>query len=183
MKLRQTFFVMALTIYRSSHPEVFLRKSVLKIYSKFTGEHSCRSVISIKLQSNFIEITLRHGCSPVNLLHIFRTFSMNTSGWLLLNIGYTKNPSQQTFVGLRRLKDLISQFLVFHEVFKTSLRSFGKWEIAMTLKNFFLIEKKKILMGIFRVGALGTGFNSVFPLNWCVYTTVLNDTYILQYSC
>ena len=25
------------------------------------------------LQSNFIEITLRHGCSPVNLLHIFRT--------------------------------------------------------------------------------------------------------------
>ena len=35
----------------------------------------------------------------------------------------------------------------------------------MTLKNFFLIEKKKILMGIFRVGALGTGFNSVFPLN------------------
>ena len=24
-------------------------------------------------QSNFIEIALRHGCSPVNLLHIFRT--------------------------------------------------------------------------------------------------------------
>ena len=27
---------------------------------------------SVKLQINFIEITLRHGCSPVNLLHIFR---------------------------------------------------------------------------------------------------------------
>ena len=27
-------------------------------------------------QSNFIEIALRHGCSPVNLLHVFRcTFS------------------------------------------------------------------------------------------------------------
>ena len=37
------------------------------------------------LLCNFIEITLRHGCSPVNLLHIFRTpFTMNTSGWLLL---------------------------------------------------------------------------------------------------
>ena len=35
-------------IGRSSHPEVFLRKSVLKIYSKSTGEHPCRSVISIK---------------------------------------------------------------------------------------------------------------------------------------
>ena len=46
---------------------------VLKIYSKFTGEHPCRSVISINLQSNVIETTLRHGCSPVNLKHIFRT--------------------------------------------------------------------------------------------------------------
>ena len=26
-----------------------------------------------KVASNFIEIQLRHGCSPVNLLHIFRT--------------------------------------------------------------------------------------------------------------
>ena len=27
--------------YRSSHPEVFLGKGVLKICSKFTGEHPC----------------------------------------------------------------------------------------------------------------------------------------------
>ena len=28
-----------------------------------------------------------HGCSPVNLLHIFRIpFPRNTSGWLLLNV-------------------------------------------------------------------------------------------------
>ena len=73
-------------IFRSSSPEVFLGKGVLKICSKFTGEHPCRSAISIKLQSNFIEIALRHGCSPVNLLHIFRTpFHKNTSGWLLLD--------------------------------------------------------------------------------------------------
>ena len=58
---------------RSSRPEEFLGNSVLKICSEFTGEHPCRSVISIKMQSNFIEIALRHGCSPVNLLHIFRT--------------------------------------------------------------------------------------------------------------
>ena len=59
--------------YRSSHSEVFLGKGVLLICSKFTGEPPCRSAISIKLQSNFIEITYWHGCSPVNLLHIFRT--------------------------------------------------------------------------------------------------------------
>ena len=34
---------------------------------------SCQSAISIKLLYNFIEIALRHGCSPVHLLHIFRT--------------------------------------------------------------------------------------------------------------
>ena len=72
-------------ILRSSHPKVFLGKGVLKICSKFTGKHSCRSAISVKLQSNFIETTLRHGCSPINLLHIFRTpFPKNTSEGLLL---------------------------------------------------------------------------------------------------
>ena len=35
---------------RSSHAEVFLGKGVLKICSKLTGGHLCRSVISIKLQ-------------------------------------------------------------------------------------------------------------------------------------
>ena len=53
-------------LYRSTHPEVFLKKAVLKICSKFTGEHPCRSAISIKL-------------------HIFRTsFLKNSSGRLLL---------------------------------------------------------------------------------------------------
>ena len=45
-------------IMQNSPPEVLLGKGVLKICSKLTGEHPCRSVISIKLQSNFIEITL-----------------------------------------------------------------------------------------------------------------------------
>ena len=70
---------------RSSQPRVFLAKAVLKICNKFTGEHPCRSAVSIKLQSNLIEITLRHGRSPVNLLHIFRTpFPKNTSRQLPL---------------------------------------------------------------------------------------------------
>ena len=70
---------------RSSHPEVFLGKGALKMCSKFTVKHPCRCVISIKLPCNFIEITLRNGCSPVHLLHISWTpFPKNISGWLLL---------------------------------------------------------------------------------------------------
>ena len=42
---------------------------------------------NIKLESNFIEIALRHGCSQINLLHIFRTrFPKSTSGRLLLAV-------------------------------------------------------------------------------------------------
>ena len=46
---------------------------MLKICSKFTGE----TPIS---KCNFNKITLRHGCSPVNLLHIFRKTSKSTFG-------------------------------------------------------------------------------------------------------
>ena len=52
---------------------------------EFTGEQQCQSAVSIKLQSNFIEITLRYECSPVNLLNIFKTvFPKNTYGGLIL---------------------------------------------------------------------------------------------------
>ena len=66
--------------------EVFWEKGVLKICKKFTGQHPCRSTISIKLQkSSFIKNAFRYGCSPVKMLHIFRTpFPKNSSGGLLL---------------------------------------------------------------------------------------------------
>ena len=64
----------------SNPPEMFLGKGVLKICSKFTGEHPCRSAISIKLQSTFIKTALQHGVFSCTL------FPMNTSGRLLLNI-------------------------------------------------------------------------------------------------
>ena len=64
-----------------------LSKGVLKICSKFAGQHPCRIAISIKLKSNVTEILLRQACSRVNLLHIFGTaFFKNTYRGLLLNI-------------------------------------------------------------------------------------------------
>ena len=63
-----------------------------------TQKQSSRGVLSKRYSENMqqiywrtpmpkcgFEIALRHGCSPVNLLHIFRTpFLKNTSGRLLL---------------------------------------------------------------------------------------------------
>ena len=57
---------------------MFLGKGVLKICSKFTGEHPRRTAISVKLQSNFLEIALRHGCSPVKFLHFSEYLFLRT---------------------------------------------------------------------------------------------------------
>ena len=78
--------------FRSNPPVVFLGKGVLKVCNRITGEHQCRSVILIKLQSNFIDITLRQGCS-LNLLNVLRkSFPRNTCGELLLVLVITLLP-------------------------------------------------------------------------------------------
>ena len=166
--------------FRSSRPEV-----LLKIYSKFTGEHPCRGAISIKLLcaslcfnplsanftkwpntlkqfvgqlptncfsvfdhfvglalkgliklqawNNFIEITLQHGCSPVNLLHIFRTpFVKNTSGLLLLFF--------KTFLKFLVVRKLVRQFLYYIHFLFLILHSLTLHYIHIHLKspNIFL---------------------------------------------
>ena len=82
----ELFVETVFSFYRGSRPAVFLGKGVIrKICSKFTRKHPCRSAISIMLQSKSIEITLRHGCFPANLLQILRTsFPKNTSRRLIL---------------------------------------------------------------------------------------------------
>ena len=88
--------------HRSSRPEVFLGKDVLRIFSKFTGEHPCRSTISIKLLCNFIEIALRHGCSPVNLLPIFKNTFSKEHLWVTASV--------PTFTGqTRKATNLLSR--------------------------------------------------------------------------
>ena len=96
-------------IYRSSHSKVFLGKGILKICSKFTGELPCRSVLC-----NFIEIALRHGCSLINLLHVFRTpFPKNTSGELLLNLSHFNDRKK------KRLQERIPEEASFRGKFGT----------------------------------------------------------------
>ena len=65
------YFVLLKILYVRS--KGVFKKKFFEIRSKFTEEHPGRSVISIKLLCNYIEILLLHGCSPINLQRIFRT--------------------------------------------------------------------------------------------------------------
>ena len=111
---------------RSSPSEVLFREGVLKICCKFTREHPCRSTISMKLQSNFIEIALRHGYFPVNLLHMLRIpYHKNTFGWLLLRGFFIRNIfiflsfhsfSSGTCIKLLRLLTEVFFIILYQEV-------------------------------------------------------------------
>ena len=90
---------------RSSLSEVFLGKCseiMQQIYWR-TPMPKC-DFNKVKFSIKFIEITLvfSHGCSPVNLLHIFRTpFPKNTSDGLLLK--YLVNHIEAVDWAIRRL--------------------------------------------------------------------------------
>ena len=77
----QNFSGVKVILFRSSHPEMFIRKGVIKIYSKFTGEHSCRSVIS-QLYWNHTSVWV-FSCKFA--AYFQNTFTKNTSEWLLLS--------------------------------------------------------------------------------------------------
>ena len=82
-KLTETYYK-----YQKQPPRGVLRKTCSESMQQIYRRTPMLNVTSIRLLCNFIEITLRHGCSPVNLLSIFRTrFTKNTSGLLLLKYG------------------------------------------------------------------------------------------------
>ena len=112
--------------FGNSHPEVFLGNCILKICTKFTGGHPCRSVISIKLQSNIIEITLRHVCSPVNLVHIFRT--------PFFKVGHS--PSKKNWKMMKNAFYFILKALFVLKIFKFLSWLFGDVKKAARLERF-----------------------------------------------
>ena len=78
-----------------------------------------------ELLCNFIEITLRHECSPVNLLHILRTpFFKNTSEWLLL-------------------KNIWTFLIHFHTCFTITMSRAQKIFIQSNFESIQIVVKKQ----------------------------------------
>ena len=75
-------------------------------------------------QSSFIEIALRHGCSPVNLMHIFRTlFSKNPTGGLLLMLSETLIYKLFGHFKLSKTKQIFYQPSQMTEIWQASLQA------------------------------------------------------------
>ena len=76
-------------IVRSSRPEVFCKKGVLRNFTKFTGKHLCQSPFFNKVEglrpSTLLKMRLWHRCFPVNFVKFLRTpFFIEHLWWLLL---------------------------------------------------------------------------------------------------
>ena len=92
-------------------------------------------MISVGLLCKFIEITLRHGCCPVNLQHISRTpFPKNISGGLLLKRCRFNDGTPEEETLLRDGNEIFRKTTLFHEVSK---------------KCLILKEKKKYYQDLF----------------------------------
>ena len=107
----------------------------MKICSKFTEEHQCRSEITIKLQINFAEITLRYICSPVSLLHIFRTPvpKKTFAGLLLKGNNCLKGSNEDNYI-MNELK-VHSKF--WHNIWQLNA-------LKKMMKNIFFISPQKL---------------------------------------
>ena len=119
---------------RSSPPEVFLGKVVLKIYCKYGGEHSYWSVISIKLQ-----IAFRHECS-INLLHILRTpFYENIYEGLLL-IGDLLNFFYSNAVKHWKIQEFKDTNFLAGSIFYPAVKVIMKFHLTRvpTIRNKFI---------------------------------------------
>ena len=79
---------------RSSHPEMFSKKGVLKNFAKFTGKHLCQSLFVNKVPglrpATLSKMRLWQRCFPVNFVKFLRApqvaaFEQKTVADLLFN--------------------------------------------------------------------------------------------------
>ena len=103
---------------RSSCPEVFCRKGVLKTFGKLRGKHLCQTLIFNKVADK----RLWHWCFAVNFTKLLRTpFFIEHLWWLLLDSMLSSNSN-------KKLKELIAsnQVLTFMSSIKGTPASWKK---------------------------------------------------------
>ena len=73
--LSRSWFGILIAKFRSSRPDVFCEKSVLRNFAKFTGKHLCQGLFLIKLQTWGLQLYLIRDSGTGVFLWILRNFS------------------------------------------------------------------------------------------------------------
>ena len=138
---------------------------------------TCRSVILVKLQTNFIEITLPHGYPPVNVLHICKTVALaNTYGELLLKmfIQHTCHIFQYQFASK------LGYFLIYIWIVQCS--DVQCWDIQVFYSISFVFQNSLFTFSdSFHVNCILSSFIYLsFFTRWCL-TKLLSKCYLTCY--
>ena len=76
-----------LRVFRSSRPEVFCKKGVLRNFATFTGKHLRQSLffnkVACLIPATLLKKTLKHRCFPVNFEKFLRTPLVAASEYLV----------------------------------------------------------------------------------------------------
>ena len=130
--------------FRRSPPQEFLKKVDLEICRKFKREKRWLSVIAIKFLCKFIEITILHGCFPVDFLHICSTaFLKSTCGEMLLTL--VNKCFSEAYFG--------PYFEKLHHMFDRVV-------------NLPLLEKNQSQMGMFKMFLFWPLISFIFVRTW-----------------
>ena len=107
--------------YRSSRPEMYCKKGVLRNFAKFTGKHLCQSLFFDKVADLRPATLLKkrpwHRCFPVNFAKFLRTpFLTEHLRWLLLHLV----PHQVNGVPWNMRKNIFFHLLNVHNIISLS---------------------------------------------------------------
>ena len=72
-RFQNSDFLSLLSNFRSSRPEVFCQKGVLRNFTKFTGKHMCQVLRPGLRPATLLKKRLWHRCFPTNLVKFLRT--------------------------------------------------------------------------------------------------------------
>ena len=105
-------------ILRSSCPEVFYKKGVLRSFAKFTGKHLCQRLFLMKLQTwpaTLLKKGLWRKCFPVNFARFLSTpFLQNSPGGCFCKLQINKRKFFPTY-SVMHFAFVFSEYFIFSQ--------------------------------------------------------------------
>ena len=122
---------------RSSHPEVFCKKGVLRNFAKLTGKHRCQSLF-FNIVAGSTE-HLRRLLLNVQVCHSFRALKIEICQNLAQNLRRIEEISHMYVVVDLTFADVMSSNITVYSRKNTTLTVGKKWTFNMKLCNLYYI--------------------------------------------